>query len=84
MKIRELLESSGANYNTAKQIAREMHLNIEDLNHIVASGSKIAAGNPHNMQRLKSDISMLYNELMDLGFEYDPNTPDLIRPLTIQ
>ena len=84
MKIRELLESSGADFSTAKQIAREMHLNIEDLNHIIASGSKIAAGNPHNVQSLKSNISMLYNELMDLGYEYDPNIPDLIRPLTIQ
>ena len=83
MKIRELLESSGANYNTAKQLAKELHLNIEDLTHIVAAGSKIAAGNPHNVQSLKTDISELYNEIMDLGFEYDPNTPDLIRALTV-
>ena len=83
MKISELLESKGADYNTAKQLAQELHLNLEHLNHIVASGSKIAAGNPHNVNSLKNDISMLYNEIMDLGFEYDSNSPELIRPLTV-
>lgn len=83
MKISELLESRGANYNTAKQLAQELHLNIEDLNNIISSGSKIAAGNPHNVQSLKKDISMLYNEIMDLGFEYDSKATDLIRPLTV-
>ena len=83
MKISELLESKGADYNTAKQLAHELHLNLEDLNHIIASGSKVAAGNPHNVKSLKNDIATLYDEIMDLGFEYDPNTPDLIRPLTV-
>ena len=83
MKISELLESKGADYNTAKQLAQELHLNLEDLNHIVASGSKVAAGNPHNVQSLKNDIAVLYDEIMDLGFEYDPNIPGLIRPLTV-
>ena len=83
MKISELLESKGADYNTAKQLAQELHLNLNDLNHIVASGSKIAAGNPHNVNSLKNDISILYNEIMDLGFEYDSNSPELIRPLTV-
>ena len=81
MKISELLESKGADYNTAKQLAQELHLNIEDLNHIMASGSTIAAGNPHNVQSLKQDIKILYNEIVDLGFEYDPNNPDLIKSL---
>ena len=83
MKISELLESSSANLNTAKQLAIELHSNIDDLNHIIASGSTVAAGNPHNVMSLKNDIASLYNEIMDLGFEYDPKSSQLIRPLTI-
>lgn len=83
MKICDLLESSSANFSTARQLAQELHLNIEDLTHIIASGSTVGAGNPHNVESLKSDIQQLYNEILDLGYEYTPNHKDLIRPLTI-
>jgi len=83
MKITELLESKGASYNTARQLAQELHLNIEDLTHIIASGSSVGAGNPHNIESLKRDIQNLYSEILDLGYEYNPRSTDLIRPLTI-
>jgi hypothetical protein len=83
MKINELLESVDATYNTARQLAQELHLNIEDLTHIIASGSTVGAGNPHNVEGLKSDIQQLYNEILDLGYEYTPNHKDLIRPSTM-
>jgi hypothetical protein len=81
MKIIELLESKDASYNTARQLAQELHLNIEDLTHIIASGSSVGAGNPHNVESLKRDIQNLYSEILDLGYEYTPNYSDLIRPL---
>jgi len=83
MRYKEIAKGQGANFYTAKSLAIELHQNLEDLMHIMASGSKIAAGNPHNVQSLKQDIQQLYQEIMDLGYEYHPESPQYIRPLTI-
>ena len=78
-----LLESGQRERVVARQLAREIHQNVQDLTEIIRSGSRIAAGNPHYVQGLRDDISRLYTELLDLGFEYDPQSPDFMRPLTL-
>jgi hypothetical protein len=84
MRVTEvILESNRANFVTAKQIAAEIHKNVNDLAEIVRSGSNIAAGNPHYVHGLRQDIMDLHQELMDLGYEYDSNNSDHMRPLTI-
>jgi hypothetical protein len=84
MRVTEvILESSRVNFVTAKQIALEIHQNVSDLTEIIRSGSNIAAGNPHYVQCLKQDIINLHQELMDLGYEYDSNSTDHMRPLTL-
>lgn len=83
MRYKEILKENGANFYTAKSLAIELHQNIEDLTHIIASRSSTGAGNPHNVESLKRDIQQLYNEIMDLGYEYDAEKPQYIRPLTI-
>lgn len=83
MRYREILRENGANFYTAKSLAIELHQNLEDLMHIISAGSSTGAGNPHNVQSLKQDIQQLYNEILDLGYEYDAEKPQYIRPLTI-
>jgi hypothetical protein len=82
MKIAELL-TENVNYNTARQIAMELHQDLEDLNAIIASGSTISAGHEHNRNSLKQSIVQLYTDLQDLGYQYDPLSKDYIKPLTI-
>ena len=83
MRYREIAKEQGANFYTAKSLAIELHQNLEDLMHIMSSGSKTGAGNPHNVQSLKKDIQQLYQQIMKLGYEYDAENPQYIRPLTI-
>jgi hypothetical protein len=83
MRYKEIVKDQGANFYTAKSLAIELHQNLEDLMHIMSSGSKTAAANPHNVASLKKDIQQLYQEIMNLGYEYDANRPQYIRPLTI-
>lgn len=84
MRVTEvILESNRANFVTAKQIAAEIHKNVSDLAEIIRSGSNIAAGNPHYVHGLRQDIMRLHHELMGLGYEYDSNNSDHMRPLTI-
>lgn len=78
-----LAESSDRERNVARHIAREIHTNLQDLTEIIRSGSSTGAGNPYYVQGLRDDISRLHEELMDLGFEYDPKSSDYIRPLTL-
>lgn len=83
MRYREIAKQQGANFYTAKSLAIELHQNLEDLMHIMSSGSSTGAANSHNVQSLKQDIQQLYQEIMDLGYEYDAQRPQYIRPLTI-
>jgi hypothetical protein len=84
MRVTEvILESNRANFVTARQIAQEIHQNVSDLTEIIRSGSTTAAGNPHYVQGLKQDIMNLHQELMGLGYEYDSNSSDHMRPLTL-
>lgn len=76
-------ESGERERNVARQIALEIHQNIQDLTDIIRSGSSTGAGNPHYVQGLRDDISRLHAEMMDLGFEYDPKSPEFMRPLTL-
>lgn len=78
-----ILEASRANLLTARQIAQEIHQNVNDLSEIIRSGSNIAAANPHYVHGLRQDIMRLNQELMDLGYEYDPHNADHMRPLTL-
>ena len=78
-----LLESGQRERNVARHIAQEIHQDVQDLTDIIRSGSRQAAGNPHYVQGLRDDISRLHDELMDLGFEYDPASPEHMRPLTL-
>jgi hypothetical protein len=64
---------------TAASIAKEIYNNLDDLEHIKNSGSKIASGNPHNVDSLKKEIITLHKDLDRLGFEYAPELPDKVR-----
>lgn len=71
---------SSAELKTASALAQELYQNLDDLEHIKASGSTIAAGNPHNVRSLTYDIVQLYKEIIKLGFDYNPNSPNLVSP----
>jgi hypothetical protein len=47
------------------------------------AGAATGAGNPHGVQSLINNIKELVAELNRLGYEFDPNTPGYLRPLTI-
>lgn len=77
------LQTEGTNYNTAKNIAYELHQDVNDLGQIFASGSKIGAGNPHNVEQIKQSIIDLNSELLNLGFQYDPKAKDFMKPMIV-
>ena len=73
------LTESTANYRTAAAIADELFKEIDDLSHALASGATTGAGNPHHIESLKSSIVELYQQLSELGYDYDPTQPNYIR-----
>ena len=79
--IRSKLKENNADYHTAAELAQEMYQDIQDLMAITQSGSKIAAGNPHNVESLRNSIQELDQEIANLGYHYDPLAQDLIKPI---
>ena len=79
--MRGKLKENNADYHTARELAQEMHQDIQDLIAITQSGSKIGAGNPHNIESLSTSIQELDRELINLGFHFDPLARDFIKPI---
>ena len=76
----KIVNETNADARTASALAQELYQNLEDLTHIYAAGSTVTAGNPHNVQSLKQDIVQLHKEIIRLGFDYDPKSPNLVKP----
>jgi hypothetical protein len=77
------LRESQTNLRTAQALSRELESEMEDLMAIRHAGAATGAGNPHGVQSLINNIKELVVELNRLGYEFDPNTPGYLRPLTI-
>jgi uncharacterized protein with von Willebrand factor type A (vWA) domain len=59
--------------NTAQSLAKDLHELIQDYSEQIAAGQK---GSPS----LRSEIQQLDSQLQRMGFDYDPELPELIRP----
>jgi hypothetical protein len=73
-------EAVGANYNTARSIARDIHDLVTDI------GQAVALEIPNKQQyidRLRAEMIPLMQDLRDLGWDYDPQGQDYLARLTI-
>ena len=73
-----VVHEQGANVNTARSIAGDIHAYIDDINFHIAQ-----YGRDQHFQRLRSEVQSMIQDLESLGWEYDPDRPDHMRPLTL-
>jgi hypothetical protein len=73
-------ESVGANYNTARSIAQDIHDYVVNIGQTIAlQGQK---GRPY-IERLQSEMLPMIEELRSLGYDYHPEKKDYMTPLTV-
>jgi len=73
-------EAVGTNYNTARSIARDIHNYVQDI------GQTMVLPVPNKqdyIQRLKTELVTMVQDLRDLGWDYDPQAQDYMTRLTI-
>ena len=86
MNLLDLYEDTAqttAKINTARGIAKEIYQEMQDLYQIQQAGAATGPGNPGYAAKLATNIRELAAELDSMGFEFDPSSPGMVRPLTI-
>jgi hypothetical protein len=73
-------EATGANYNTARSIAQDIHDYVLNIGQTISlQGSK---GRPY-VEQLQSEMLPMIEELRALGYDYHPEARDYMVPLTV-
>lgn len=78
MKVKDIVLEQSSNINTAQSIARDIHTYVQDMNfHLKQHGAD------QHFQTLRREVQDMIEDLADLGWEYDPDRPNLMVPLTL-
>ena len=80
MRAREFIHeiNPGVNRNTARSIAADIHGNLDDLQFHVRQ-----YGRDRYYQRVWKEVEDMVQDLANLGWQYDPDSADHMRPMTV-
>ena len=79
MRSTEFTTQSSPRFATAQTLAKELHDAAIELGKSHQSGTSDSS----YIQKIKQKIQNIYQELNNLGYEYDPQVNGYVRPLTI-